>query len=110
VPLDPNLYELTPNTVYDISVFADAQTNDGANGQFGNSTQAANAFVDPHIFLDVGAGNPYTLELSPDVNNDAPGVGAVPEPSTWAMMGIGFAVLALFYRRRVAGTRLGFAA
>jgi len=47
---------------------------------------------------------------SPDVSNDAPGVGAVPEPSTWAMMGIGFAVLALFYRRRVAGTRLGFAA
>ena len=56
------------------------------------------------------AGNPYTLELSTDVGNDAPGVGAVPEPATWAMMGIGFAVLALFYRRRIAGTRLGFAA
>jgi hypothetical protein len=108
------LFELKPDVQYLITVFTDTDVQDTERfgTHIGNSSQQANAFVDPHFYLDPNFNNPLDqLLLSPDISNDPPGTaGAVPEPSTWAMLGIGFGLLALLYRRRAAGARLGHAA
>jgi hypothetical protein len=58
------------------------------------------------------AGNPETLFLTDGINGEKDGLFAaisVPEPSTWAMMLLGFGGLALLAARRRGGTghRLG---
>jgi hypothetical protein len=55
----------------------------------GNSVESAGAFLDPIFSIDpnfVGANN-YSIETSFGIGN----VSAVPEPSTWAMLLLGFA-------------------
>src|SRR5665213_631183 len=90
------LYLLQPNVQYQVSVFANAGTTDSFLGPAGTSFETANALVDPHFFLDPVFGDPnYQLLRSPYISNDSPGLGAVPEPSTWAMILIGFAGLVL---------------
>jgi hypothetical protein len=52
------------------------------------------------------AGNPETLFFTDGINGETDGLfGAltVPEPSTWAMMLVGFGGLALFAARRRRG-------
>jgi hypothetical protein len=44
------------------------------------------AFLDPMFTAPVG----FSVELSPGIGNS---IDAIPEPSTWAMMLIGFAVI-----------------
>ena len=85
------LFELQPDLQYLITVFATTDTQD-SNGA---SSQTGNASVDPHFFLDPAFDNGLDqLFLSPNANNNPlGGVGAVPEPSTWAMMLLGFAGL-----------------
>jgi hypothetical protein len=61
-----------------------------------NSLSSAMAFLDPFF----SAGPNYTISISPGVTNVA---GAVPEPSSWAMMFLGFCGLGwLAYRRRTS--------
>jgi hypothetical protein len=55
----------------------------------GNSDRSIGAFLDPLFSIDpnfAGASN-YSIETSFGIGN---GVGAVPEPSTWALMILGF--------------------
>ena len=89
---------LQPDLQYLIDVFVNVGTQDNNGG----SSQSANAWVDPQFFLDPIVDPFDQLLLSPNANNDAPaGVAGVPEPSTWAMMPIGLAGLALAgYRER----------
>jgi hypothetical protein len=96
------LFLLQPNVQYAIDVFADTGTQDFEGNHVGNSSQTATAWADPHIYLDPDFANPQDqLFLSAGVSNDPPGAtGAVPEPSTWAMMLVGFAGLALAGYRR----------
>jgi hypothetical protein len=61
---------------------------------------AVNASVDPMITTPVG----YDLFLSPGISN------AVPEPSTWAMMLLGFAGLGFAAHRRAGGNTAFLAA
>jgi hypothetical protein len=55
----------------------------------GNTVESAGAFLDPIFFIDptFAGANKYSIETSPGIGN----VSAVPEPSTWAMMILGFA-------------------
>jgi hypothetical protein len=76
----------------------------------GNSVESSGAFLDPIFSIDpnfVGANN-YSIEMSAGIGN----VSAVPEPSTWAMMILGFAGVGFMsYRRqcRVRGLSLAIA-
>ena len=54
--------------------------------------------IDPMLSIDTNLAADYQLIFSPGIGN---GVSAVPEPSTWAMMLLGFVgVGAMTYRRR----------
>ena len=79
------------DTVYDVNLTASL---------VGGPNLSASAFVDPFLIIPPG----YELELSPGILN---GIATVPEPSTWAMLLVGFAGLSLAgFRasRRAAGT------
>jgi hypothetical protein len=72
----------------------------------GNSVESSGAFLDPIFSIDpsfVGANN-YSIETSPGIGN----VSAVPEPSTWAMMFLGFAGVGFMaYRRKSKPALMG---
>jgi hypothetical protein len=76
-----------------ITVFAVAQTDAGPDKQ--------SASIDPFISIDPTflLNNPgFSLEFSPGTVN----VSSVPEPSTWAMMILGFAGIGFMTYRRKA--------
>jgi hypothetical protein len=79
------MYTFETNSAYQIKMDASVGVS------FGSAT----AWVDP--FFDVPDG--YSIEFSRGIGN-APLVAAVPEPSTWAMMILGFAGLAFAANRR----------
>ena len=58
-----------------------------------------------------GSGNSNTLYFTDGINGEKDGLFAalvaVPEPSTWAMMLVGFGGLALFAARRRAAPAIG---
>ena len=69
----------------------------------GSPGMTATAYVDPFIFIDPNFADAslFSVEvLTPGIGN-APVAGAVPEPSTWAMMILGFMGIGfLAYRRK----------
>jgi hypothetical protein len=89
-------FTLQTNTLYNLQFNLDViayTPNGGADHQFG--------YVDPIITFDpaFGPGTGFQLLISDNLGNTA--VGAVPEPSTWAMMLLGFAgVGCMAYRRQ----------
>jgi hypothetical protein len=60
----------------------------------------AHAFADPLLTIDPSAGDAFSLAFSPGVGNAVSGPGGVPEPSTWALMLVGFGGLGAMLRRR----------
>jgi PEP-CTERM motif len=81
--------ELLTNTQYKLEIQAQAQAET-------NSSSMATGWADAYIYIDpafAGGGN-FSLLISPGVDN-SPNVNIpiVPEPSTWAMMLLGFAGL-----------------
>jgi hypothetical protein len=70
----------------------------------------ASAFIDPTVFIDPAFAlidpnylNDYQLLFSPGVGNATGALSAVPEPSTWAMLLLGFGGLgARFWRAKIA--------
>jgi PEP-CTERM motif len=94
------------NAVFDVDV---GQIFEVALEAQGSGTNGAlySVTADPEISIlpDFLAENPgLSLEFSPNVAQ--PGsVGSVPEPSTWALLTLGFAALAFATRRRAAPAR-----
>jgi hypothetical protein len=97
---DTNTYQdaLMADTVYTVTLSSNLSSN--VFGNSGGGTETLSTFVDPQF--NVAATDPslYTLEFSAGIGNSAG--GAVPEPSTWALMLLGFAGIAWAARRRFA--------
>lgn len=73
----------------------------------GIATGTATTFLDPYLFLDpslVALG--YSIITSDGIGNNLTVNGAVPEPSTWAMMILGFAGVGFMAYRRKSKTAL----
>jgi hypothetical protein len=84
------------NEVYLVTMDVDVNTTTG-----GTTT----AMLDPIFSID--APGDYEIDFSQGVGNGTDGVGAVPEPSTWAMMMLGFVGIgAMTYRRKQTGLSL----
>jgi hypothetical protein len=68
---------------------------------------SASAYIDPYFSIDLSNANAaaYSIFVSPGIGNSpSPGVPGTPEPSTWAMMLLGFAGLAFAgFRQAKAG-------
>jgi PEP-CTERM motif len=89
-----------PGQVYFVHLEAVASV-----GVFGGSAFAS---ADPYIFVESTDPNAdlYTIRLSDGVANGvAPSPGSVPEPSTWAMLLLGFAGIGLAGYRRARESR-----
>lgn len=54
--------------------------------------EIGNAYLDPYLWIDPSQADQFSLLISPGVPN-IPLASGVPEPSTWAMMMLGFGVL-----------------
>lgn len=68
----------------------------------GSAPGTATTFLDPYLFLDPSlVAQGYSIVVSDGIGNDLTLNAAVPEPSTWAMLLIGFAGLGFMaYRRK----------
>jgi hypothetical protein len=73
----------------------------------GNTVESTGAFLDPIFFIDptFAGADQYSIETSFGIGN----VSAVPEPSTWAMMILGFAGVGFMACRRKSKPALPFA-
>lgn len=89
-------------------VIGQVQLFAGANLNIAFVNANATAFIDPHLGIDAAflAANPgATLTISPGVGNDISGVTAVPEPSTYALMFGGLAIVGAAARRKKQALR-----
>jgi hypothetical protein len=87
---DVDLLNLQTNTPYFLNMSVNASIFDTIGD--------VEAMIDPMFIIDPSQANDYQVIFSPGVTN---GVGAVPEPSTWAMMILGFVGLSFMaYRRK----------
>ncbi|WP_213773439.1 PEPxxWA-CTERM sorting domain-containing protein [Bradyrhizobium sp. dw_78] len=90
-------FDVESNTVYEILLGATAQVHSSSAEAYGSSSVNATLAISPDF-----AG--YTIDLSQGI------ASAVPEPSTWAMMILGFCGLGFMaYRRKQSGPTLRLA-
>ena len=84
------VYQLQANEVYRVYMLAAGISYAGS----------FNAWVDPTFTIDPAVANQYSLDFSEGIGNS---VSAVPEPSTWTMMILGFCGAGFMsYRRKNA--------
>jgi PEP-CTERM motif len=91
---------LETNTIYPVTLYAyiDPFT------EYDSGSIIFTDYVDPQFIIGGDDPSDYSLVFSPGIGNGPIG-GAVPEPSTWAMLLIGFAGLGFAGLRRRAKTR-----
>ncbi|MES2198025.1 MAG: PEPxxWA-CTERM sorting domain-containing protein [Pseudomonadota bacterium] len=88
-------YSFQTNSIYTVSLWATTISGFG---------QPASAWVDPVFTLDPLLSDNYSLAFSDGIVN---AVAAVPEPSTWAMMILGFAGVGFMaYRRKAKSVQM----
>jgi PEP-CTERM motif len=92
---DNNIYTMETDIVYNVNLIVQADLI--VYGGSGGGTGTVSAYVDPTFALGPGVIDPgqYSFVFSP-------GIGAIPEPSTWAMMLVGFAGLFFGARKGIA--------
>ncbi|MBR0995228.1 PEP-CTERM sorting domain-containing protein [Bradyrhizobium japonicum] len=91
------VYNLQANETYRVYMLAAGISDAGS----------FNAWVDPTFTIDPALASQYSLYFSDDIGN---AVSAVPEPSTWAMLILGFAGVGFMtYRRRKQSNAISIA-
>jgi hypothetical protein len=101
-----NTYMMLTNHVYSVSL--EVNVLGTITQTFGGGTETISAYVDPTFAIGSGVADPslYSIEVSPGIGNSA--AAATPEPSTWAMMLLGFAGLGWAgYRGRLVAPPMG---
>lgn len=83
------------NTRYDIVLTVEVESGTNFSG-----IASLSAFVDPTFTIDAPNPDLYQIVFSEGITNGAGITNAVPEPSTWAMMFLGFCGLGLMAHRR----------
>jgi hypothetical protein len=97
---ESGIYQLQTNTVYQVTLQDMLSIN--LDGSYANSSASASSFVDPtfRIAANTPLADQYSFIFSDGIGNTQPTPG-VPEPSTWAMMILGFAGIGFMaYRRK----------
>jgi hypothetical protein len=91
---DNGTYTFQTNVIYTVSLAGYLEAD--VSGNLGGGTETVSAYIDPQF--SIASPGAYTLEFSAGIGNS---VGGVPEPSTWAMMLLGFGSVGLMaYRRK----------
>ena len=87
--------ELLSDTQYEIRIRADAVADTFASSE-------TMGWADAYMFIDptFAGGDQFSLLISPGIENSPNSILPMPEPSTWAMMLIGFAGLSYASYRR----------
>jgi len=82
---------LSANTVYILEM--------GAGSKISHGDEGANAFADPHLYIDPSFANAadYQFVVSDGVGNQT-GLSSVPEPSYLALIGLAFGAVAVLRR------------
>jgi hypothetical protein len=89
-------YTFATNTIYTVTL--SGLIHSLVSGNDGGGTETLSASIDPQFYIVSSDPSAYTLEFSSGIGNS---VGGVPEPSTWAMMLLGFAGIGFMaYRRK----------
>jgi hypothetical protein len=92
------VFQLGQQYTVSMSAFSQAVCDGGLTNCYSDQAEGTAAFVDPTFTLDPSVLNPnqYTVLFSPNIL-----LAAVPEPSTWAMLLLGFAGIGFMaYRRK----------
>jgi hypothetical protein len=85
--LNPQFFTMSGSVQATIGQTYSVEINATASADY---ISMGSAYIDPFIFIDPSTPNSglYSIQTSPDIGNGP--VSAVPEPSTWAMMILGF--------------------
>ncbi len=94
-------YTFQTNTRYDIVLTTEVVSSAHRSG-----TASLSAFVDPTFTIDAPDPDLFQIVFSEDITNSPDVTNAVPEPSTWAMMLLGFAGVGFMAYRRKSGAAL----
>jgi hypothetical protein len=96
-----SVYNLTTNQIYTVTLLAESQSDASSGCPNGSlCLDKDTATVDPMIYIDpnFASASDYTIVFSDGINvGSIP--GAVPEPSTWAMMLLGFVGLGFAFQK-----------
>jgi hypothetical protein len=92
--------QLNPLQVYTVTLQADASVD-----AF-NTSETASATIDPTITIDPAFANDFVIQYSPGLDTGGVAAGA-PEPSTWAMLALGFAGLGVMRWRSKRDRAIG---
>jgi hypothetical protein len=96
---DTGTYTFNTNTIYSVSLYGDLAAD--VSGNLGGGTATISGYIDPTFTVVGNDPSAYSLLFSPGIDNNA---SAAPEPSTWAMMLLGFAGVGFMaYRRKSTG-------
>ena len=94
-------YTFQTNTRYDIVLTTEVQ-----GSAHRGATASLSAFVDPTFTIDAPDPDLFQIVFSEGITNSPDVTNAVPEPSTWAMMLLGFAGVGFMAYRRKSGAAL----
>jgi hypothetical protein len=114
----PNVIDYSSNTIdYDVSLYANhlyaillqANVLASTTGSSLSGAESLYTMIDPKFTVTGDNASDYTLSFSEGIGNGDPVEAAVPEPTTWALMLIGFGFIGFAMRRQRQQPQVRFA-